>query len=93
MIQNTVSDVPELSHVQANADMDEAKGNNPFTYVAYMALLISAADTYEKQKGHNRVSNRRGKQQISTPVGYTIPHDIIYHSRPCLYENSSTNRQ
>jgi hypothetical protein len=40
MIQNTVPDVPELSHVQANADLDEAKGDDPITYSQYTSLLI-----------------------------------------------------
>jgi hypothetical protein len=49
MIQNTVSNVPELSMKQKVMIL---------SHIQYTSLLISAANTYDKQHGTNRMSNR-----------------------------------
>jgi hypothetical protein len=46
--------------------MDEAKGNYPITYTQVTALLLSAADTYDKQHSTNRMVPRNNQNVFNS---------------------------
>ena len=48
MLENSVHNIKELRGVKTAADLDVAKGGTAITYDQYMALLIAAAQSYDK---------------------------------------------
>jgi hypothetical protein len=47
MLQNTVSDIPDLARVHIYEDMEDGKSRNSLTYDRFTSLLLSAAYSYD----------------------------------------------
>ena len=54
MLQNTVSDVPELRQVRISAELEVAKGGQRLDYNQYTSLLLSASSAYDKINNNNK---------------------------------------
>ena len=68
MLQNTVSDVTDLSHVKQLSDQVVARGEPALGFEEYLELLLSACSTYDK----NHVTPRSGQRNVYST---TIEHD------------------
>jgi hypothetical protein len=59
MLQNAVSDVPELHAVKVQASYDKARGLVALSYDQYCNLLLATASNYDLKNGPTKVRDRR----------------------------------
>jgi hypothetical protein len=64
MLQNTFSDVTDLSHVKPLSDQIVARGEPALGFEEYQELLLSACSTYEK----NNATPRSGQRNVYSTI-------------------------
>ena len=75
MLQNTVSDIPDLANVKQLSDQIVARGDSPLDYAGYLELLLSACSTYDKKYATARPSGQRSAYNSSLEVAEEVFYD------------------
>jgi hypothetical protein len=83
MLQNTVGDVADLANVKQLSDQVVARGGKPLDFEGYLALLLSACSTYDKNHASTRQPGQRNVYEASIQQGEDIFWDVndteIFH--------------
>ena len=82
MLQNTVAGIPALNSVKTQESHDRVRGSKPFTYDAYLTLLLSAASNHDASRGfkNNKLRNNSMNRSLQINMADTKFDPQIYYN-------------